>query len=250
MKKTLIATTMLIGLGVGFALAPNAPVFAQETSQTAEAGVKNWLDAMGTRVDLAQAKIAMLRARVALEIENSPEKAHEALDDAQTWVTKIQETTVSGAEDKMQALSKNIKQAKEAITEMPDEARAKIDALTVATEAQLLEFKQATLDTDEAKLLQTQYAQAEAHAALLQAQLAEKMDETGALATAYLDKAKAFYQSTKEGASENWKAGLAEISEDIDVAKQLATEKKDQAGAAIVDLTKRAADFVSGEQEK
>ena len=112
MKKTLIATTLLIGLGVGFALAPNAPVFAQETSQTAEAGVKNWLDAMGTRVDLAQAKIAMLRARVALEIENSPEKAHEALDDAQTWVTKIQETTVSGAEDKMQALSKNIKQAK------------------------------------------------------------------------------------------------------------------------------------------
>lgn len=99
-------------------------------------------------------------------------------------------------------------------------------------------------------MLQTQYAQAEAHAALLQAQLAEKMDETGALATAYLDKAKAFYQSTKEGASENWKAGLAEISEDIDVAKQLATEKKDQAGAAIVDLTKRAADFVSGEQEK
>lgn len=148
----------------------------------------------------------------------------------------------------MQVMPDDIKRARDTVTEMPDEARAKIEALTVTTEARLLEYKQAILDTDEAKLLQKRYAQAEAHAALLQAQLAKKLDATGALATAYLDKAKAFYQSTKEGASEGWQAGIGKISADIDAAKGVIVEKRDQAATAITDLVKRAAGLVRGAQ--
>lgn len=249
MKKTLIATTMLVGLGAGFALAPASTVFAQETSASTEAVQQNWLDALSTRIDLVQAKAALLRAQIALEIEQSPERARQALDDAQSWVSKAKESAATGAKAQMQAMSDDIASARDAIAEMPSEARAKIEALTVTTEARLLEYKQAILDTDEIKLLQMRYAQAEAHAALLQAQLAEKMDATGELATAYLDKAKAFYQSTKEGASEGWQTGLGKISADIDAAKRLIVEKRDQAGTAITDLATRAAGFVRGSQE-
>ena len=248
MKKSLIATTMLIGLGVGLALAPVSTVYAQETSASTEAAQQNWLDALNTRVDLAQAKAALLRAQIALEIEQSPERAQQALDDAQTWVTKAKDRAVAGAKTQMQMMSDDITTARDTVAEMPDEARAKIEALTVTTEARLLEYKQVILDTDEAKLLQMRYAQAEAHAALLQAQLAEKVDATGALATAYLDKAQALYQSTKEGASQGWQAGVGEISTDIDAAKSLIADKRDQAATAITSLAERAASFVRGAQ--
>ncbi len=248
MKKTLIATTMLIGLGTGLAMAPASTVYAQETSSSTEVVQQNWLDALNTRVDLAQAKAALLRAQIALEIEQSPERAQQALDDAQAWVSKAKERATTGAKAQMQVMSDDIKSARDAVAEMPSEARAKIEALTVTTEARLLEYKQAILDTDEAKLLQMRYAQAEAHAALLQAQLAEKMDATGALAAAYLDKAQALYQSTKEGASEGWQAGVSEISTDIDAAKGLISEKRDQAATAITNLAERAARFVRGAQ--
>lgn len=248
MKKTLIATTMLIGLSTGFALAPASTVFAQETSASTEAAQQNWLDALNARVDLAQAKAALLRAQIALEIEQSPERAQQALDDAAAWVTKAKEKTVAGTKAQMQVMSDDIKSVRDTVAGMPDEARAKIEALTVTTEARLLEYKQALLDTDEAKSLQMRYAQTEAHAALLQAQLAEKVDATGALAAAYLDKAQALYQGTKEGATKGVQTGLSELSADIDAAKLLIVEKRDQAGTAITDLAERAADFMRGAQ--
>lgn len=242
MKKTLIATTMLIGLSAGITLAPASAVYAQETSASTEAVQQNWLDALNTRVDLAQAKAALLRAQIALEIEQSPERAQQALDDAQAWVSNAKDRATTGAKAQMQVMSDDITGARDAIAEMPGEARAKIEALTVTTEARLLEFKQVILDTDEAKLLQTRYAQAEAHAALLQAQLAEKSDATGALATAYLDKAQALYLSAKEGATEGLEVGIVS-------AKQIISEKRDQAGAALANLAERAAEAVRGAQE-
>lgn len=248
MKKALIATTMLIGLGTGLALAPASTVLAQETSASTEAVQQNWLDALNTRLDLAQARAALLRAQVALEVEQSSERAQQALDEAQSWVSNAQERATDEANAQMQEISDDIASARDAFTEMPGEARAKIEALAVSTEARLLEYEQVILDTDEVKLLQMRYAQAEAHAALLQAQLAEKVDETGALAQAYLDKAQALYQSTKENASEGWQTGLDKISADIDVARALISENRDHAATAITDLANRAADFVRGAQ--
>ena len=221
----------------------------QETSASTEAAQQNWLDALNTRVDLAQAKAALLRAKIALEIEQSPERAQRALDDAQSWVSKANKRATSRAKAQFLVMLDDIKSARDAVAKLPDEARAKIDALTIATEARLLEQKQALLDTEEAKLLQLRYAQAEAQAALLQAQLAEKTDATGALAAAYLDKAQALYHSTKEGATEGWQVGLGELSADIVSAKQMIAGKRDQAGTALVNLAERAADVVRGVHE-
>ncbi|MGH1417005.1 MAG: hypothetical protein ACRBM6_02645 [Geminicoccales bacterium] len=75
MKRTLIATTMAIGLGAGFALAPTSTVFAQTTGAEAETVQKDWLDEINTRIDLAQARAALLRARIALQIEEAPGRA-------------------------------------------------------------------------------------------------------------------------------------------------------------------------------
>ena len=249
MKKTLLTTSMLIALGAGGALAPASAVYAQEASVNTEISQKNWLDAANTRIDLAQAKAALLRARIALEIENSPERARLALDESLAWISQAKETAESGSKEQMQTLAEEVGGARDAIAEMPGETGTKIDALIVATETRLLAYKQAALETDEAKLLQLRYTQAEAHAVLLQAQLAEKMDETGELATAYLDKARVLYQSTKEGASDSWHASLEKISADIDAANHLIAEKRDQAGTAISDISERAARFVRGAQE-
>lgn len=244
MKNALIATTMVIALGSGVALAPATTAHAQTTGASTQASQKNWLDEMNTRIDLAQAKVALLRAKIAMEIEKSPERASQALAAAKARFSQAKEAATAEAQRELQALANRVQQAQDGLAAAPAEARQEIDDLISAAETRLSAYKQAVLETDEAKLLGKRYAQIEAQAALLRAHLSEKADETGELTAAYLDEAKAWYGSTKEDASAKWQAGLSKITADINAAKDLVLSKRDEAGAAISDLTKRAAEFV------
>lgn len=239
---------MVFALGAGFALVPATTVLAQTTGASNEVGQKNWLDEINTRIDLAQAKVALLRARIALEIEDSPERASQAMADAKARILQAKETTTAEFGEQMQALADEAQDAQDALAAAPDQVAKKIDGLITAAETHLSEYEQAVLETDEAKLLARRYAQVEAQAALLRAQIAQKVDETGELAATYLDEARVWYNSTKEHASSEWQASLSKISAEIDAARDIALKKRDEAGAAISDLTKRAADFVKGSQ--
>jgi len=246
MKRTLIATTMAIGLGAGFALAPTSTVFAQTTGAETETVQKDWLDEMNTRINLAQAKVALLRARVALQIEKAPEQASQALAEAEAQILGVVETVADATEEQLRALAADIRDVRDTMAATPGAASDKIDDLVVATETRLLEYKQAILETEEAQLLQRRYALIEAQAALLRAQVAEKADETGETAQAHLDNALAWYQSTQKGASEKWQSVMTETADDIEAAKRRIAEERDHAAGAISALAERAADAVRG----
>jgi len=92
MKKAISATLLALWLISGFA-AP-AVFSAEQAGQTKdrEATEIEWQQALkketSTRIALLQARAAALKARIALEIEQSPEKAGQALKDAQGYLAE------------------------------------------------------------------------------------------------------------------------------------------------------------------
>ena len=249
MKKTLIASAVLAGLGVGFAMAPVSMGYAQETSTNA-ATQQDWLDKINTRIDLSQVKVALLRAKIALGLETAPERAQQAMDDAKSSLSKVKETAKSSAMADLTAMEEDIASARKAIIELPDDAAGKVEALISTTDMRLQEYKQGITESKEAKLLKMRYAQAAAQASLLQAQIAESTNKTNNTVVTYLQDAQNFYQTAKENAAQDLQAGLNTLSNDIETTKQLVSEKREQAGDAIIDLAQRAADFVRRSEKK
>ncbi len=258
MKKTLITSIVLLGFGAGQLLAPAA--YAQETNtnaaktQNPETAAppklstvkteKDWFDILNMRIDLGQARVAVLRAKVALEIEKSNDRAKQALDDAEAGYMRAKDAAKSKASKDFGKLVDNIITAKNAVTKAPEEAKKKIDELLEQTEDSLQGYGQVALNTDEAKLLKKRYAQLEAEAALLKAKIAEKVDNTGKQANSYLDEAKNWYAKAKSNSTKEWHKELEELSRDIDNTKKVIAEKRNQAADAITNLADRAANLV------
>ena len=247
MKKTIAISAIILGLGAGQALVPVTMAQAQTAPTTTKAD-QGWQEKLNVQIDLAQAKVAALRAQIALEIEKSPERAKQALDDSLAALTKAKDNATDAAGKRIDALRADVKVAQDAIVSAPAKARKKVNDAVEATEDRIAEYGQIVADTDEAKVLKRRYAQLQAQAALMKAQLAEKADQTGEKAQSYLDKAKAWYGNAKANASKKWHDTLSASSDRIDAAKRTLRDKRDQAGEAISNLAIKAADLVQGDK--
>lgn len=248
MKKTLAISAIILGLGAGQALVPVTVANATQTAPATTQTDQGWLDKLNTRIDLAQAKVAVLRAQIALEIEKSPERAKQALDDSMAALTKAKDNATEAAGKRIDALREDVRAAQDAIVSAPATARKKVNDAVEATEDRIREYGQVVADTDEAKVLKRRYAQLQAQAALMKAQLAEKADQTGEQAQSYLDKAKSWYTDAKANASKKWHDTLTATTDRIDAAKKTIRDKRHQAGEAISNLAKKAADLVRGDK--
>lgn len=250
MKKMLFTTFTLIGFGF---LVPLVTAQAEEPREQTDQKEKPkapaeqaMIDALKTKIALAQAKVAELEAKVALEIERLPENAGKRLDEADAWLLKAKETALTEVAKRIDELREEVRSTKEVVTTTPAKARAKIDDLTDRMDRRIEEYKQVVIDTDEAKILKQRYAQLEAQASLLRARLAEKVDETGKSAISHLDMAKAWYAEAMASSAKKRHETLVAITERIEGAKETVKSKRAQAGEAILDLSKRAADLVRG----
>lgn len=90
-----------------------------------------------TRMALIQAWAAALKARIALEIEQSPEKAEQALKDAQGYLAEAKASASKRTAEGIAQLELDAQAAKQAVTESVSEAKDKTNALVVHTEEQL-----------------------------------------------------------------------------------------------------------------
>jgi hypothetical protein len=248
LKYSLIALIIIAGFGATQTFVSAS--YAQETviEATDKKIEKDWLDTLNMRVDLAQARVAALRAKVALEIENSNARANQALDEAEAGYVRARDNDKSKISEEVKKLVDDTIAAKDSVTNAPADTQKKIDELVEHTEEQLKKFDPVALDTDEAKLLKKRYAQLEAEAALLKAKIAEEVDDSGKLATSYLDEAKNWYAKAKNSALDNLHEELVDLSAGIDDAKKAVTHKRGRAADAITALAERAADLVRGEE--
>ena len=213
--------------------------------QTRGAALK---DEMSTRYALAQAKAAALNARIALEIDKSPEKAKQALQDVDHYLQQAKDRAGKITAEKITQLQGQVQSALQTVREGSDKAKSRISVLVMSMEERIQAYGKTAEESAEAKLLQKRYRQLEAKAALLKANLAAKADATGKQATTYLDESKAWYNSLKSRTSQRWNKELTEMSAQIDAAKQAVARKDKQARAKLKDLLARASAMFKDEK--
>ncbi|RKX58314.1 MAG: hypothetical protein DRP37_08205 [Thermodesulfobacteriota bacterium] len=199
-----------------------------------------------TRIALVQARVAALKARIALEIEQSPEKAGQALEDAQGYLAEAKASASKRTAEGIAQLELDAKAAKQAVTEGISEAKDKTNALVVHTEGQLQAYGKQVTESEEAVLLRKRYAELEAQAALLKAQLAAGADAT----QSYLDEAKAWYARAQSQAKETARLELQKMNKRIDDTKDALKEKGKQGSKKLSDLLKSAAERVEVKGEE
>jgi hypothetical protein len=197
-----------------------------------------------TRMALVQAKAAQLKAKIALEIDNAPEKAKQALINAEKYLADARASASKRAAQEIAKLQSQTRETKKAITDNVKEAKGKLDALIVYTEERLQGYGTRIRESEELGLLKKRYAQLEAQASLLKARLATEKEATYEQAHYYLDEAKAWYARAKEEAGKEVGQKIADIEKHIDKTK-VALKKTKEARKEIADLLKRAADIIN-----
>ena len=198
---------------------------------------------------LLQAKAAALQARIALEIHQSPEKAKQALQDAENYLQQAKASASKATAEQIALLQDKAQTAQQAVREKADKANSSINNLVIATEKQIQSYEKTIEESDEAKLLQKRYGQLEAKAALLKANLAAKTDATGKQVEAYLNESKAWYDSLKSQASQRYDKELTDMSTRIDDAKEAVKRKDKQARTKLANLLEQAAQMLKDKEE-
>jgi len=203
---------------------------------------------VATRYALVQAKASTLKARIALEIEQSPEKAKQALQDTRDYLQQAKDGVGEASAEKLSLLQVKAEEAQKAVSEKASDAKTRVSDLVVSTEEHIQTYGKAIQESEEATLLKKRYGQLEAKVALMKAKLAEKGDATEKQVTAYLDESKAWYNSLKSETKEGWNNKIADMTARIDKAKQAVKSKDKQARSKLTDLLERAAAIIKDEE--
>ncbi len=197
---------------------------------------------------LAQAKASALKAKVALEINKSPEQAQQALQKAESFLLQAKTNASEATVRQIDQLQNKVQSAQKAVREKSDSAKSRISTLVVSIEEQIQTYGKTSQESAEAKLLMRRYVQLEAKAALMKARLAEKTDATGQQAAAYLDESRAWYDSLRSQASQRWEKELTDMSVQIDEAKQALLRKDTHVRAKLADLLEQATKMLKNKE--
>ena len=201
-----------------------------------------------TRLALAQAKASALKAKIALELEQSPEKAKQALTEAERYLTEAKASASQWAGQGIAKLQNETHEAKKALTGNIKGAKGKLDALISHTGEQLNTYGTRVKKSEEVNLFRKRYAQLEAQAALLKARLAAEKAETYEQAQLYLEEAKGWYTRTRSRVEDASRRQVVAMEKRIDSAKLALKKKAKEARQDITDLLIRAADIAKGEE--
>ena len=102
---------------------------------------------------LAQAKAAQLKAKIALEIDRAPEKAKQALTEAEGYLADARASASEWSAQEIAKLQNEIRETKKALPDNVKAAKAKLDALIAHTEERLQAYGTCVRESEEMALL-------------------------------------------------------------------------------------------------
>ncbi len=197
---------------------------------------------------LTQAKAAQLKAKIALEIDQAPEKAKLALTEAEGYLSEAKASATQRTGQGIAKLQSQTREAKKALTGNVKEARGKLDTLIAHTDKQLQAYGTRIKESKEANLFHKRYAYIEAQAALLKAQFAASTQATIDQAHVYLEEAKVWYSRTRNQGEKTINKAVVNMEKRINEAKITLTEKSKDAHRKFSELLIKAAEIVKGEE--
>ena len=200
-----------------------------------------------TNYNLLKAKVALLKSKTALEIDNSKQKAESELENAIDYLLEARSTADEKTKAEILLLKTKVNTAKRSVEQKKDKA---IDKVSIAVnEAKILseEYndKYQVEKEKNTAAVNRKYAELRAEEALLKAKIATQSDETYAQAQVYLEEANTWYIRSKEYGTMKIKSDVKEIQNDIEDAQTYLKKKDKEARNKISDILQKASEIIS-----
>ncbi len=191
---------------------------------------------------LTKARVALLKSLVALDIDDSEHKAEVALDNALNYLSEAKLTADNKTKVKIDSLIIIANKARKSITQKKDDASNKVSV--AAGEAKEISEKytaefNAEKEERIANVNKKNY-ELQAEEALMRAKIAAQLEKTYSQAQAYLEEAKEWYNRISEYGTQEIKASIVEIQNDIEKAQTYLKEKDKKARKKIDEMIQKA----------
>ena len=212
---------------------------------------QNWKEMTNDKIKLAKVKIALLKAKVAIEIVQSQQTAEKELDSAADLLSDIKSDLINKSHDQIEATKQRIGKAKESIEKKSIYASEDVSTAIEETETLIKEYesKMKDIKKDGEEQFNNYYINLQAQAALLKAKLAAKSKDTYDQAQKNLEEAKKWYKHNNYEASIKLDSATVEMIEKINEAQEYLNEKKDEAGVLISDILLKASELVKDDEQ-
>lgn len=254
MRNVIIVVIVVIAIVVGGLVIWNPLSQVKELVNKIEKKVdpdsfQNWKEVTTDKIKLAEVKIALLKAKVAMEIMQSPQTAEKELDSAMYLLSDVKSDLKKIRHDQIEIVRQKIGKAKESIKKKSIDASENISEAIEETEALIKEYdsKMKNVKKEGEEQLNDHYVNLQAQAALLKARLAAKSKDTYDQAYRNLEEAKKWYRHNNNEALKKLDSTNQKMIEKINEAQEYLKEKKDEAGVLISDILLKASELVKND---
>lgn len=202
-----------------------------------------------TNYDLTEAKVALLKSKIEIEVDKSEKKAKEELNNAINYLSEAKTTADEKTKAEIELLKAKVNTAKKSIEQKKVDALEKVS--TVADEAKTLSEKyNKNFQTEKQKNIDSinkKYTELRAEEALLRAKIAAQSEKTYAQAQTYLEEANDWYVRSKKYGTQKINPYKEQIQKDIADAQSYLSKKDKEARNKISDILQKASEIVREE---
>ncbi|MCK4661653.1 MAG: hypothetical protein KAT68_02205 [Bacteroidales bacterium] len=199
-----------------------------------------------TNYALAKAKVALLKSQIALEIDNSKQKAEAELNNAINYLSEAKSTADKKTKAEIDLLKTKVNTAKKSVVQKKDDALDNVS--TAVDEAKIMSEKyNDKFQTEKEKNIATvnrKYAELRAEESLLRAKIAAQSEKTYAQAQVYLKEANEWYIRSKEYGTKKINPYVEQLQKDIEDAQTYLKKKDKEARNKISDILQKAKEII------
>ncbi len=226
---------------------------AETTTQEAKALSKDLNEAIKndakTNYALVQAKVALLKTQVALEVDKSEQKAKEELDNAIAYLSEAKNTADEKTKAEIDLLKTKVNTAKKSVEQKKDTALEKVSTAALEAKTMSEEYNK-KFQTEKQKNIATinrKYTELRAEEALLKAKIAAQSEKTYAQAQNYLKEANEWYIRSKEYGTQKINPYIEQIQKDIADAQAYLEKKDKEARNKITNILEKVSNEIKKE---
>ncbi len=200
-----------------------------------------------TNYSLANAKVALLKSQIALEIDNSKQKAEAELDNAINYLSEAKTTADEKTKAEIDLLKTKANTAKNSVVQKKDDALDKVSA--TANEAKIISEKyNDKFQAEKEKNIDTanrKYAELRVEEALLKAKISAQSEQTYSQAQVYLEEANEWYIRSKEYGTQKLSPYKEQLQKDIEDAQTYLKKNDKEARNKIADILQKASEIIN-----